>query len=159
VDLKTKCADQEIDLLAEKAFQTVAIQVRRYDPERTKVGSPAVRATIGSAQAAGVEAAHVVTSLLFTGPAEDAARGVTGTEIEFINDVEFVSRRSDESLQCTLVVSSTRPKGAYGLGRIRTASVNSIDLSRRFQSISGMRRPLQHVEIDTESRSNGQCPR
>lgn len=89
-ELKPEGADQGVDFLASKRFTTAAVQVKRYDPNRSTVGSPVVRETVGSAKTACAQHAHIVTSSLFTNPAEDAAERVTGMDVTLVDGVELV---------------------------------------------------------------------
>lgn len=102
VDLKPQGADQGVDFVAREGRVETAVQVKRFDPDSSKVGSPTVRETIGSAKTAGADHAHIVTTSLFTTPARDIATvDDRHMEVELVDGPDLVGLLHENGMQVT----------------------------------------------------------
>jgi len=87
--VKPSGPDGGLDIIGERAGQTLGVQCKRYGAGNP-VGGPTVREVIGSAQTHGVDQVSIVTTSRFTNSAKAAVVDVNGMSLETVSGEELL---------------------------------------------------------------------
>jgi hypothetical protein len=90
-------ADRGLDVIATSGGQKIAIQAKRYHPDKTKVGGPETRRALGASTEEGASKCVIVTTSSFTKQAREASKRA-GNGLELVNGAELIRQLNASSL-------------------------------------------------------------